>query len=669
MDLDRPRRDHDPMGHRVSCPTFVGRVEELEVLAATFDGVAGAAGHRARRRRRRHRQDPAGGGVLRPGPRRGALVATGVCVPGRRRRPALRTGRRDPPGPRRASSARPPRRAPRLRWRRAGSTGPGLGGPSRSSSTRPCPAWPTSWPRPGCSSRSSPCLTRPGRAVDRSCWSSRTCSGRTRPSAELLELPHPQPHRRPGAAHRHLPQRGARPGPPAASLAAASSAATPGSRTLRLEGLGPRRDGRADRRASSASCPTGRWSTRSGPGRRATPFFAEELTAARHSPIALARAPGRDHDPGRGPVRRRRSSCCGWSAAAGAGVDHRLLVAVGLARGRTRSTRALAETVDAQVLVVDAERARATGSATRCSARPCTRRCSRASASVSTARSAEALTADASLGPAEPGPPRGRAGRATGGRPASGPRRRTTSIGGRRGRRSPCGPSRRRSPTSSGPWPRSIAWPRRHRATADRLALLEQAADVAYLGRRRPALGRSGPSGDRPGRRAAPTPATVARCYALLGRNAWAIGDSDGAFDAYRRAAALVPADPPSVELARVLAEEARGLMLMSRFGEAEERCQRGPGRGHRRRRPGRGGPLPLHAGVLPGVRSATTTRASSWCARRSPSPRSWPSPDDLNRAYWQPERAAGRRRAGSRRRGRSCSTAPRSARSSGGCG
>ena len=34
-----------------------------------------------------------------------------------------------------------------------------------------------------------------------------------------------------------------------------------------------------------------------------------------------------------------------------------------------------------------------------------------------------------------------------------------------------------------------------------------------------------------------------------------------------------MPNDPPSVELARVLAEEARGLMLMSRFADAERRC------------------------------------------------------------------------------------------------
>src|SRR5207249_2286316 len=38
-------------------------------------------------------------------------------------------------------------------------------------------------------------------------------------------------------------------------------------------------------------------------------------------------------------------------------------------------------------------------------------------------------------------------------------------------------------------------------------------------------------------------------------------------------AVALVPADPPSSVLARVLAEEARGLMLMSRYRDSERHC------------------------------------------------------------------------------------------------
>jgi len=107
---------------------------------------------------------------------------------------------------------------------------------------------------------------------------------------------------------------------------------------------------------------------------------------------------------------------------------------------------------------------------------------------------------------------------------------------------------------------------------ADRFRLLEMAADVAYLAGAGPrsvelarqAIDDAGTSMD---------PARLGRCYMLLGRNAWAVGDSEAAFVAYRQATALVPTDRPSIELAQVLAEEARGLMLMSRFTEADRRC------------------------------------------------------------------------------------------------
>ncbi|MFI5041976.1 MAG: LuxR C-terminal-related transcriptional regulator, partial [Acidimicrobiales bacterium] len=109
-------------------------------------------------------------------------------------------------------------------------------------------------------------------------------------------------------------------------------------------------------------------------------------------------------------------------------------------------------------------------------------------------------------------------------------------------------------------------------AGTGRLQLLEAASDAAYLAGAaqrsvdlaRAAIGGADTSAD---------PSSAARYYTLLGRNAWAIGDSDAAFDAYRQAVGLLPADPPSVELARVLAEEARGLMMMSRHREAEARC------------------------------------------------------------------------------------------------
>jgi DNA-binding CsgD family transcriptional regulator/tetratricopeptide (TPR) repeat protein len=108
-------------------------------------------------------------------------------------------------------------------------------------------------------------------------------------------------------------------------------------------------------------------------------------------------------------------------------------------------------------------------------------------------------------------------------------------------------------------------------AETDRIALLEKTLDVAYM------AGEGGRAIELTHEAIAAVddadPSALAALYATLGRNAWVVGDSDAAFDAYRRAAALLPADTPSLELARVIAEEARGLMLMSRFAEAERRC------------------------------------------------------------------------------------------------
>jgi DNA-binding CsgD family transcriptional regulator/tetratricopeptide (TPR) repeat protein len=69
-------------------------------------------------------------------------------------------------------------------------------------------------------------------------------------------------------------------------------------------------------------------------------------------------------------------------------------------------------------------------------------------------------------------------------------------------------------------------------------------------------------------------PRRAAICYTMLGRNAWAIGDSQLALDALHEAAALLPADAPSLELAGILAEEARSLMLMSHFDRGEAKAR-----------------------------------------------------------------------------------------------
>ena len=123
-----------------------------------------------------------------------------------------------------------------------------------------------------------------------------------------------------------------------------------------------------------------------------------------------------------------------------------------------------------------------------------------------------------------------------------------------------------------------------------RLALLWRAGDAAYLaGRTARSVELARRLVDRyldhlgwaaTGEPGAPPPGAaqevvddLARAYVALGRNAWAVGDAEAAFEAYRRAAELVPDEPPSAALARIRAEQARSLMLMSRFAEATERC------------------------------------------------------------------------------------------------
>ncbi|HEY0868821.1 MAG TPA: hypothetical protein VGD55_00340, partial [Acidothermaceae bacterium] len=109
-------------------------------------------------------------------------------------------------------------------------------------------------------------------------------------------------------------------------------------------------------------------------------------------------------------------------------------------------------------------------------------------------------------------------------------------------------------------------------APVERVQLLAKVSAVAYLadaGERalelaRAAIDASGGDDD---------PFRVAHYYTLLGRHAWAMGLSDAAFDAYRTAAAMLPTDPPSVELAEIIAEEARWLMLVARMSESEVLC------------------------------------------------------------------------------------------------
>lgn len=64
-------------------------------------------------------------------------------------------------------------------------------------------------------------------------------------------------------------------------------------------------------------------------------------------------------------------------------------------------------------------------------------------------------------------------------------------------------------------------------------------------------------------------PRQAAACYAMLHRNARAVGETRVALDALDRAAALLPLMEPSAELAGVLAEQARSLMITEHYEQA----------------------------------------------------------------------------------------------------
>ena len=110
------------------------------------------------------------------------------------------------------------------------------------------------------------------------------------------------------------------------------------------------------------------------------------------------------------------------------------------------------------------------------------------------------------------------------------------------------------------------------RTGLDRLALLGLAAEAAYLtGEYGRAVALVRTAMQEP---AAATPFRAGMLYERLGRYLWQLGDDD-ALAAYEQAVRLIPADPPSPELARVLAGLARMQLLRPRFAEARATAER----------------------------------------------------------------------------------------------
>jgi DNA-binding CsgD family transcriptional regulator/tetratricopeptide (TPR) repeat protein len=110
-------------------------------------------------------------------------------------------------------------------------------------------------------------------------------------------------------------------------------------------------------------------------------------------------------------------------------------------------------------------------------------------------------------------------------------------------------------------------------AGTDRVELLRRAGLAAYLAadyRRAVAHRRAAVAAvDR-----ASQPLRAGMLLEELGRALFVLGDSAASLDAYREAAAVIPADPPSAERARAVSGMGQITMLLARYDESRTLCE-----------------------------------------------------------------------------------------------
>lgn len=107
----------------------------------------------------------------------------------------------------------------------------------------------------------------------------------------------------------------------------------------------------------------------------------------------------------------------------------------------------------------------------------------------------------------------------------------------------------------------------------ERVAVLGRTAHTAFLAgdsRRDVALRREAIASLDP----ADYPVRAAVLREQLGRALWSIGDTEGALAACEEAVAMMPADPPTPERARVLSGFGQLLMLLDRWGDSRRLCE-----------------------------------------------------------------------------------------------